>query len=56
MDCFRVPLCLFFKASLSAKQESHSLLCETILIMQNDFDLRENKTALGTHFHVKVLY
>ena len=32
MDHFRVPLCFCFKASLSAKQETHSLLCETILM------------------------
>ena len=38
---FRVPLCLCFKASLSAK---HS--CEY------DFDFYENETACRTHFHM----
>ena len=39
---FRVPLCLCFKASLSAKP-----------LLWNDFDLHENETACRTHFHMK---
>ena len=39
---FRVPLCLSFKASLSAKP-----------FHENDFDLHANETACRTHFHVK---
>ena len=40
---FRVPLCLCFKASISAKS----------FLYQNDFDLHENETACRTHFHIK---
>ena len=41
---FRVPLCLYFKASLSVKL-NHSY--------ENDFALHENEIACRTHFHVK---
>ena len=42
---FRVPLCLCFKASLSAKP--------FLFLFENDFDLHENETAYRTHFHMK---
>ena len=29
--------------------------CETILTDEHDFDVHENETACGTHFHMKGL-
>ena len=40
---FRVPLCLCFKANLSAKP----------FLWKSDFDLLENETSCRTHFHIK---
>ena len=42
IDHFRVPLCLCFKTSLSAKNHSY----------ENEFDLHENETVGGNHFHM----
>ena len=42
IDHFGVPLCLCFKASLSAKP-----------FLWSDFDLHEKETACRTHFHMK---
>ena len=39
---FRVPMCLCFEASPSAKP-----------FLRNDFGLHENETACRTHFHMK---
>ena len=43
MGNFRVPLCLYFKASLSVKP-----------FLWSDFDLHENETACRNYLHFEI--